>query len=124
MNTLQEIPPDLLNVFKNNVSEWLQIDNEICELERKIKELKKKRKTTELEVTDFMVKFNISDLNTNNGKLKCNARNVKKALNKSNIRENLCKVIQDINSVDKAMDLIINNREIVTTYKLVKPKKK
>ena len=40
MNTLQEIPPDLLNVFKNNVSEWLQIVNEICELERKIKELK------------------------------------------------------------------------------------
>jgi len=71
-----------------------------------------------------MVKFNISDLNTNNGKIKCNARNTKKPLNKTNIRENLSKVIQDINSIDKAMELIINNREIVTTYKLTKPKKK
>ena len=70
-----------------------------------------------------MVKFNISDLNTTNGKLRCNARNTKKPLNKNNIKKNLCKVIQDINSIDKAMELIVNNREIVTTYKLTKPKR-
>jgi hypothetical protein len=123
MNTLQEIPKDQLDIFKENVSNWLKIDNDIYELEKKIKLLKKKRKEDEKEVTQFMVKFNISDLNTNNGKIKCNARNTKKPFNKNNIRENLSKVIQDINSIDKAMDLIINNREIVTTYKLTKPKK-
>ena len=123
MNTLQEIPKDQLDIFKENVSNWLKIDNDIYELEKKIKLLKKKRKEDEKEVTQFMVKFNISDLNTNNGKIKCNARNTKKPFNKNNIRENLSKVIQDINSIDKAMELIINNREIVTTYKLTKPKK-
>ena len=70
-----------------------------------------------------MTQFNITDLNTENGKLKCNQRNTKKALNKNNIKENLTKVIQDIHQVEQAMDLIINNREIVTTYKLVKAKK-
>jgi len=124
MNTLQEIPKDQLDVFKENVTNWLKIDSDICELEKKIRVLKKQRKQDEKEVTQFMVKFNISDLNTNNGKIKCNARNTKKPLNKTNIRENLSKVIQDINSIDKAMELIINNREIVTTYKLTKPKKK
>ena len=123
MNILQEIPKDQLDLFKENVSNWLKIDTDICDLEKQIRELKKKRKQDELEVTQFMVKFNISDLNTNNGKLKCNARNTKKPLNKINIRENLCKVIEDINSVDKAMELILNNREVVTTYKLTKPKK-
>ena len=124
MNTIQEIPKEELDDFKNKVGTWLELDEQISSFEKKIRELKKIRnKKLEPEITGFMVKFNISDLNTNNGKLKCNARNTKKPLNKINIRENLCKVIQDMNSVDKAMELIVNNREVVTTYKLTKPKR-
>ena len=124
MNTIQEIPPEDLEDFRNKVGTWLELDEQISSFEKKIRELKKIRnKKLEPEITGFMVKFNISDLNTNTGKLKCNARNTKKPLNKINIRENLCKVIQDMNSVDKAMELIVNNREVVTTYKLTKPKK-
>ena len=124
MNTIQEIPKEELDEFKNKVGSWLELDEQISSMEKKIRELKKIRnKKLEPEITTFMVKFNISDLNTNNGKLRCNARNTKKPLNKINIRENLCKVIEDINSVDKAMELILNNREVVTTYKLTKPKK-
>ena len=93
-------------------------------MEKKVRELKKIRnKQLEPEITKFMTDFNISDLNTDNGKLKCNQRNTKKALNKNNIRQNLTQVIQDINKVDEAMHLILNNREVVTTYKLVKSKK-
>jgi len=124
MNTIQEIPKEELDNFKEKVATWLELDSQIIEFEKKTRELKKIRnKQLEPDITSFMVQFNIADLNTNNGKLRCNARNVKKPLNKINIRENLCKVIQDINSVDKAMELIINNREIKTTYKLTKPKK-
>jgi hypothetical protein len=124
MNTIQEISPEDLEDFRNKVGTWLELDEQISSFEKKIRELKKIRnKKLEPEITGFMVKFNISDLNTNTGKLKCNARNTKKPLNKINIRENLCKVIQDMNSVDKAMELIVNNREVVTTYKLTKPKR-
>lgn len=124
MNTIQEIPSDDLNEFKNKVGSWLELDDQISSMEKKVRELKKIRnKKLEPEITEFMVKFNITDLNTSNGKLKCNARNTKKPLNKINIRENLCKVINDIESVNKAMELIINNREVVTSYKLVKPKR-
>ena len=124
MNTLQEIPRNELDSFKEKVKTWIDIDNEILLLEKKSRELKKIRnKQLEPEITKFMTQFNITDLNTENGKLKCNQRNTKKALNKNNIKENLTKVIQDIHQVEQAMDLIINNREIVTTYKLVKAKK-
>jgi len=37
MNTLQEIPKDQLDVFKENVTNWLKIDSDICELEKKIR---------------------------------------------------------------------------------------
>ena len=124
MNTLQEIPKSELEIFKGRVKQWLEIDNEISNLEKKARELKKIRnKQLEPEITKFMTNFNISDLNTDNGKLKCNQRNTKKPLNKINIRENLSQIINDTNQVDQAMNLILNNREVVTTYKLIKAKK-
>lgn len=125
MNFIQEIPNEELNGFKAKVKSWLELDQQIDALNQKSRELKKLRdKQLEPEITGFMVKFNISDLNTENGKLKCNTRNTKKPLNKINIRDNLSKVMNDIGKVDEAMDLIMNNRETITKYKLCKPKNK
>lgn len=124
MNTLQEINNDELKSFKTQVKQWLDIDKQIMEKEKEIKELKKlKNKTLEPKITSFMRSYNISDLNTDNGKIKCNQRNTKKPLNKHNIRDNLTQVIQNNDQIEKAMHLILNNREIVTTYKLTKPKR-
>lgn len=124
MNTLQEINNEELTSFKVQVKQWLEIDHQIMEKEKEIKELKKlKNKTLEPKITSFMRSYNISDLNTDNGKLKCNQRNTKKPLNKHNIRENLSQVMQNNDHIEQAMHLILNNREIVTTYKLTKPKR-
>tara|TARA_B110000285_G_C15124719_1_gene619430 strand:+ start:2023 stop:2394 length:372 start_codon:yes stop_codon:yes gene_type:complete len=123
MNTLQEIPPQELQGFKKKVGQWLELDEKIALLEKQARELKKVRnKQLEPEITTFMRKFNINDLNTDSGKLRCNERNTKKPINKVNIRENLSKIITDMNRVDQAIDLIWSNREVVTTYKLSKPK--
>jgi hypothetical protein len=124
MNTLQEIPNGELQEFKLRVGKWLELDEKISTLEKQARELKKIRnKELEPEITKFMVNFNITDLNTNTGKLRCNARNTKKPINKINIRENLSKIIAESEKVDQAIDLIWTNREVVTTYKLTKPKK-
>ena len=124
MNTLQEINNEELNGFKIKVKQWLEIDQQIADKEKQIRDLKKlKNKTLEPQITTFMRSYNISDLNTENGKLRCNERNTKKPLNKNNIRENLTQVITNNEQLDQAMHLIFTNRETVTTYKLSKPKK-
>ena len=125
MNTPMEIPQTDLTDFKEKVKHWLALDIQISEMETKIRELKKLRnKELEPQLTEFMVKFNISDLNTETGKIKCSARNTKKGLNKDNIRTNLSKVITDNGLIDQAMQKILNEREITTTYKLTKVKNK
>ena len=112
-----------LEDFKTQVKTWLSIDEEIASYETKIKELKKlKKKTLEPQITKFMVDYNLSDLNTEKGKIRCNERNRKKPLNKTNIRENLSQVINDDTQIEQAMQLIMNNREIIKTYVLTKPK--
>ena len=65
-----------------------------------------------------MRQFNIVDLNTDHGKIRCATRNVKQSINKSNIRDNLSKIIQDETHVDQAISLIYSNRDVKTTYSL------
>ena len=76
-----------LKEFKSQVKQWLAIDEEISKYENKIKELKNlKKKILEPQITTFMVTYNVKDLNTENGKIRCNQRVLKKPLNKTNIR--------------------------------------
>lgn len=125
MNTIQDIPGNDLQVFKEEVKTWLQLDQEIQEHEKVIKELKKKRnKELEPSITTFMVKHNISDINAGQGKIKCTPRNTKQTLNKGYIEENLKKVIKDDSVIEQAMSNILNNREVKTTYKLQVAKNK
>ena len=123
--TSVEIPSSELIHFKEQVKRWLTIDQQIAELESKLRDLKKIRnKELEPQVTDFMVKFKINDLNTENGKIKCSTRNTKKGLTAKYIQEKLTNTLENNELVDKAMENILENREVVTTYKLAKVKVK
>jgi len=114
-----------LEGFKIKVKQWLTIDEEINKYESKIKDLKKhKKKVLEPEITSFMVDHNITNLNTENGLIKCNERKTKKGLNKNNIRENLTQVLNDETQIEQALQLIMNNREVVVKHVLTKPKMK
>lgn len=117
-----QIDPNDLSQFKSQLKQWLDIDKQIFELSKQIKELKKiKNKTLEPQITQFMIQYNIKDVNTENGPVKCNQRNTKKALNKTVIRNSLSHFITDTILIDQAMTLM-DQRETVTTYKLIGPK--
>tara|TARA_B100000745_G_scaffold299907_1_gene252019 strand:- start:386 stop:835 length:450 start_codon:yes stop_codon:yes gene_type:complete len=120
-----EITTEGLNEFKSQVKNWLSIDDQILDLQNQIKALKtKKNKILEPKITTFMRTYNISDLNTDSGKVRCNEQRRKKPLNKTNIRGNLSEVIQDEDQLNLAIEKIFKNRETVVTYKLTKPKQK
>ena len=71
-----------------------------------------------------MTQYNVTDLNTGNGKLKCQERKTKKGLNKHNIRENLSKYLTEQDKLEEAMNDLWTNREITISYKLRKVKDK
>ena len=123
MNTLQEIPKDQLDHFKTNVKDWLEMDEKIKALEKEVREMKKIRnKQLEPKITGFMRSYNISDLNTDSGKLRCNERNTKAPINKKSIQESLQKVLS-MEQAGEAMDEIYLNRQVITKYTLSRVKK-
>ena len=124
-NPFDQIPTNEIQFFKEKVQRWINVDNQISELEKQIKDLKKVRnKELEPEITGFMTKYNVKDLNTENGKLRCQEHKTRKGLNKQNIRDNLSKYLTETDQLNEAVDTIIRDREIVVKYKIKKMKNK
>ena len=109
--------------FKHDIKNWLDIDSKILELQSEIKQLRKAKKELEPTLTLFMIHNNITDINTDNGKLKCSEKITRSGLTSKHIRENLSKVLQNEQITEKAMEQILNNREIKKSYQIKKSKK-
>jgi hypothetical protein len=117
------IPPQEIQYFKEKVTRWVKVDNQVSELEKQIRELKNVRnKELEPEITSFMNKYNVKDLNTDNGKLRCQEFKTKKGLNKQNIAQNLAEFVAP-EKLDDAVNRIITDRPIVLKYKIKKMKR-
>ena len=123
MNPFEKIPPTEIQFFKEKVQHWLQVDKQITDLEKQIRELKKVRnKELEPEITNFMKTHNVTDLNTENGKLRCQERKTKQGFNKNNIRQNLSAYLSDQEKLEQAVNDLCTNREVVVKYTLKKLK--
>ena len=119
-----EIPSQELQYFKEKVKRWLMIDKQVADLEGQIKEIKKVKKELMPEITKFMVQYNISDLNTEDGKLKCSERKTKQTINKNYLIQELTNSLGDNQEqINKCMDNILLNRQIKITHILRKCKK-
>ena len=117
-------PPETeVQYFKEKVQRWLNVDKQIAELEKTLKELKKVRnKELEPEITKFMTTYNVTDLNTETGKLRCQERKTKQGINKINIRQNLTQYFTNQDKLDEAIQTIWDQREVKVSYKLKKLK--
>ena len=117
-----EAPPEEeIQYFKEKVQRWLHVDLQISELEKQIKDLKKVRnKELEPEITEFMTKYHVSDLNTAQGKLRCQEKKTKEGINKHNIRKNLSTYFEDTDKLDDVIKNICENRDVKISYKLKK----
>ena len=123
MNSIQEIPKEEIQYFKEKVTRWLLVDKQIDDLMKQIRDLKKVRdKELQPLITNFMVNNNVSDLNTENGKLRCQERKTKKGLNKHNIRDNLSQFLAEQDKLDEAVNKIMNEREIIIKHVIKKVK--
>ena len=119
-----EIPTHELQYFKEKVKHWLAIDKQVSDLENQIKDIKKVKKELMPEITKFMVQYNISDLNTETGKLKCSERKTKQTSNKAYLSGILQETLGDNNDkMNECLENILNNRAVKVTHVLTKCKK-
>lgn len=110
--------------FKQNVKEWMTLDDDIVTLQSAIKDRRKMKDEITPKIMDFMAKFEINDLNTKNGKLKYTKNLYTKPLNKQFLMARLSDYFKDYNKGEKMAQFILENREKEEKFKLRRVKTK
>jgi len=96
-----------LEDFKNQVRMWLDYDNTATKLKQALKERKKAQEALTDKIGTFMSRYNIEDLNTKQGKLRCRIVEVKAPLTQKQIKERLTESLTS--GEDKPTDEVISN---------------
>ena len=104
--------------FKKNVKEWLTLDDDILTLQNAIKERRTKKNELTPKIIEYMDKYEINDLNTNNGKLKFSKTLQTKPLNKQFLVSRLGDFFKDFNKGEKVASYILDNRDKAEVMKL------
>uniref|UniRef100_A0A6C0KUX7 Uncharacterized protein n=1 Tax=viral metagenome TaxID=1070528 RepID=A0A6C0KUX7_9ZZZZ len=94
-----------LETFKQQVSEWVKLDEQVQKLNIAIRERKIHQKALGLKIQEFMIKFGYTNLNTAQGIIKSNVRNVKVPLKLMSIKSEL----------EKLGDTLVPASELVKT---------
>lgn len=78
-----------LEEFREYVRKWLEMDNMIKKAQEAIKERKKLRDKLSTVISAFMCKYNIEDLNTKEGRIRCKVQTVKAPVNQKMVKQKI-----------------------------------
>jgi hypothetical protein len=107
-----------LEGFKNLVKDWFKYDDQIRKLVIAIKERKNYQKALNNKIQDFMFKFGYNDLNTQDGRLKANIKEVKVPIKIIDVKD---KILKNPNiSGEELYNMIFNSERPTIVKKNIK----
>ena len=96
--------------FKKLVQKYISNDDEICNINKTLKELKSKKKEMEDEIINFMSHNNIDVVDTQDGKLKMTKTKTYTSINKTHLMTKLADKLKDEKKAEEIAQHIIENR--------------
>lgn len=101
----------------NNIKDWILLDDEIKNLQKKLKECKSEKKQLTDNLLQIMKNNEIDCFDINDGKLLIHKIKSKCALNKKILLESLEKYFERMPNIDttEVSNFILDNREIKIT---------
>ena len=100
--------------LENQIQQWVQIDNQLKQINEKTKDLREKRNSLEKDITTYVSSNNLSNatVQINDGKLKFANTKVPEPLTFKYLEKSLSNIIRNEAQVKQIMEHIKNNREI------------
>ena len=88
-----EIPASI-DQFREYVRKWMELDNTVKKAQHLIREKRKQRDALSIAISKFMCKYDIEDLNTKEGRIRCKVTQVKAPLNQKVVKEKIASIFQ------------------------------
>ena len=118
----ENVQSKITGEFKNNVKNWLKIDDTIRELRAKSKELLKEKKLHEDFILNFLESVEEKSVGVPNGKLTRYVSQTKAPLKKENIQKALIDITGDTNKALSMTEHILKSRATVERVSLKRTK--
>ena len=106
------------NKLKNEVKEYLELDDQIKAINKALKERRDKKKKLSESILENMKKFQIDFMNTKNGKLTYATSKRKEPLNKKNPITGLNNYFNNEDESKKVSKIVLDSRSDVTKVTL------
>jgi len=102
--------------FENQIKQWLQLDNQLKELNERTKDLREKRNVLEKNITTYAASNNLfnSAIQIGDGKLKFANTKVPEPLTFKYLEKTLGEIIKNESQVETIMEYIKQKRDIKT----------
>lgn len=95
-NIVTELPENIsIEDFSTLVKKWIEIDNWLKKSQEIMKEKRKQKDKLKEVITHYMTKYNIEDLNTSEGKIRCKVQYVKSGVNQKVVKEKIVDLLKD-----------------------------
>ena len=104
--------------FRNNVLQWIEIDDKIKNIRSKIKELSTEKKQIEEYILNYLSQVDEESIAIKDGKLSKNVSKTKAPLKKDTIYQSLVQLIGDTTKATTMTEHIINSRADVQRVNL------
>uniref|UniRef100_A0A6C0EQS9 Uncharacterized protein n=1 Tax=viral metagenome TaxID=1070528 RepID=A0A6C0EQS9_9ZZZZ len=100
--------------FENQIKEWVSIDNQLKNLNEKVKELREKRSSLENNITTYAFNNNLSKstVHISDGKLKFSNTKITEPLTFKYLEKTLGEVINNESQVKIIIEHLKNKREV------------
>ena len=100
--------------FENQIQQWVQLDNQLKQINEKAKELREKRNTLEQNITNYASSNNLSNatVQISDGKLKFANTKVPEPLTFKYLEKTLREVIKNESQVNLIMEHIKQKRAV------------
>jgi hypothetical protein len=86
--------PVSIDQFREYVRKWMELDNTVKKAQILIREKRKQRDALSIAISKFMCKYDIEDLNTKEGRIRCKVTQVKAPLNQKVVKEKIASIFQ------------------------------
>lgn len=94
------------------VKEWILVDNQMIELQKKLKVMRQEKKELSNILVDIMRNNEIDAFDVNDGKLIYSERKVKTSMSKKHILKTLGEFFKDdVEKATEVTELLLNSRE-------------
>ena len=118
---LDDNDPEFIE-FKEKTKTWFQLDDDIQTLNDAIKERRKKKNELTPELLEFMEKYKIHDLNTQDGHLKYQKSVRSQPVSKKYLISKLGDFFKNMNKSEKVVNFLYEGRDKKETFSLKRVK--